>query len=1014
MSYIGQLTATASTTGVSANRKAATAYTAGATFTATQMGAFLSSLGLGENVKLGIYSDDTGSPDALLGVTDEITGRGHKGWFHASLTSGVSITSGNDYWLAVIADSQVYIGYNSGALEENADTYSDGFADPYGSSTPTASDLHIYAADETPNGLLTHFDLSKGAGIFETSAGTQIAVGRPSDSSYIVVYKNIDGLPEVLLDSASIIAAHGGGSDSQVHAAIDSNDVIHIVSACTSEQTRDIAYNTISDPDGTPAWGTWEEAVDYTQEAPVEPGCDIDVDSNDYPHIVFVDRVKLGGSTQDNVYYSERTGGTWSSPTKIGERATKTDVYRAPYLTLRNSDYIEVFYYFDPSTWDPAYRSNTGSWGSESTYTEPGSTPGFYRSPIATTGGTVYRYHADNSDTSIKENDADTGYDAIGPPHGVLVDDSDRYIIFRDTGDDIHIIYNTGSGWTDGGAIQTGTYNRVVAAWQYNAHNVSDELIYLFDDGTDVFYGSYSFGTDTSDSQSAYLRGSEDTSDNQSAYLAGGLDTSDSQASYLEGALGADDSQAAYLKGQDTASDQQAAFLAGSLDASDSQQAYLAGSIDVVDSQAAYIKGQDVATDGQPAFLAGGLDVLDSQAAYMEGGGIDVSDSHSAYLAGGLDVSDSQAAHLSGGVDVSDSQAAYLSGGINVSDSQSAYIKGQDTASDSQAAYLSGGINVSDSQSAYIKGQDTASDSQAAYLSGGINVSDSQSAYIKGQDTASDSQAAYLSGGINVSDSQSAYIKGQDTASDSQAAYLSGGINVSSSQAAYLKGQAAAIDSQSAYIKGQDTASDSQAAYLSGGINVSDSQSAYMEGGGIPASDSQSAHIAGSLDIADSKSAYLAGGLNVASNQAAYLAGSINVSDNRAAYLKGQASASDSQAAYLKGQASSASSQQAFIAGSQAAASSQAAYISGGLNVAGSQAAYMAGSLDVSDSQAAYISGGVNVTDSQSAYVKGVDTTSSSKSAYMAVTTFFPLTEDYSAGADEDPWRLSHWTTGAS
>ena len=105
MSVIGVMTEQSVIAG-GVNIKRASKFTAGSSFTATWMG-FLAAAGFGtdEKARLGIYSDNSGEPDALLGYTAEIRGKGAKAQLYANLVASVSISNSTDYWLALIEDS---------------------------------------------------------------------------------------------------------------------------------------------------------------------------------------------------------------------------------------------------------------------------------------------------------------------------------------------------------------------------------------------------------------------------------------------------------------------------------------------------------------------------------------------------------------------------------------------------------------------------------------------------------------------------------------------------------------------------------------------------------------------------------------------------------------------------------------------------------------------------------------------------------------------------------------------
>lgn len=332
-----------------------------------------------------------------------------------------------------------------------------------------------------------------GGWIGVTSGGTYVALVYRSAAG-IVAYTDIFGTPTQIGIPQSATGVHGGGTIVRFDACMDSADVIHVISSTDSNQTRDNAYNTISDPDGTPAWGTWEEAAAHDQVPVGQQGVSITVDSNDAPHVLFLRRLKEKGTPYDQVYYTEKTGASWSTPAPVS--AVASNSYGQCRLTIEASDELEAVYY-NQANGDVYYNSTSGgSWGTESSYADTGpliGIPGI----IVTTGGTVYRIYGHNAG-DIYENNADTTYNhstAAGSKvvSAVLVNDADRYIFYVDTGDDVHLILNAGAGWVDKGVLVTGTIEAVYASWQYLNDNLVDEIIYLYEDNlNDVYAESYS------------------------------------------------------------------------------------------------------------------------------------------------------------------------------------------------------------------------------------------------------------------------------------------------------------------------------------------------------------------------------------------------------------------------------------------------------------------------------------------------------------------------------------------
>ena len=281
--------------------------------------------------------------------------------------------------------------------------------------------------------------LQDGGAVVETSGGVKYAVFFETTANYVEIYKNIDGTPS-RVGHELWSAIHGDQNVGWVHAALDSNDKIHVVCAALVDATRDIAYRVFAT--STDSWeGSWVEAAEYTTQAPVNPGCSTTICSNDYPHILFVDAVKAQGSTQDNVYYTYNDG-SWATPEQVGARATKTDSYNSPNITACPADDMEAFYYF-VTDGDPAYRRRNGTWNSESVYTETLAVP---FDVVCTTGDTTYRYHV-IAGGAIEENNVSTGYD-WGPILGsAALDGTTRYVFYADNDYDTHAISNDGGGW---------------------------------------------------------------------------------------------------------------------------------------------------------------------------------------------------------------------------------------------------------------------------------------------------------------------------------------------------------------------------------------------------------------------------------------------------------------------------------------------------------------------------------------------------------------------------------------
>jgi hypothetical protein len=139
--------------------------------------------------------------------------------------------------------------------------------------------------------------LGTGGAIFTSSAGDEVAVFINS-SGDVVIYSDVGGTPS-LEDSDTATTVHSAGAIDYVHAAMDSSDNIHIIcSSDTNTGTRDVSYALATESAGSWTLGSWEAVLaGYTQAVPLTPGCAISIDSNDKPHVIYVDHVKQGGAT---------------------------------------------------------------------------------------------------------------------------------------------------------------------------------------------------------------------------------------------------------------------------------------------------------------------------------------------------------------------------------------------------------------------------------------------------------------------------------------------------------------------------------------------------------------------------------------------------------------------------------------------------------------------------------------------------------------------------------------------
>lgn len=152
---IGQNTIGADVTGIGGNQKRTCRYVAPAATTLTKVYCYCRSSVVTISAKAVIYSDDEGDADALLAVSDELSGIDNTpAWREFTLSTPLAIAAGTAYHIGLIVNAVTVIYTDTGAADQsraNVDTYSDGPSDPFGTPGATyATTLSIYGASDGP------------------------------------------------------------------------------------------------------------------------------------------------------------------------------------------------------------------------------------------------------------------------------------------------------------------------------------------------------------------------------------------------------------------------------------------------------------------------------------------------------------------------------------------------------------------------------------------------------------------------------------------------------------------------------------------------------------------------------------------------------------------------------------------------------------------------------------------------------------------------------------------------
>ena len=173
----------------------------------------------GTAITYGIYN----ASNVFKGATQAGVTTAGRTWVTLNYGSPLSLTSG-DHWLAVLLSARTEFWYDSGSANQwktNADTYSDGFADPFGSASMNAWKMSIYATYTAGATLQTVTDslalsesvlrnkallpVSDSVGLADSLYGNKLLLLGDSASLSELVTVIIGGVMKYVMDSVNIV-----------------------------------------------------------------------------------------------------------------------------------------------------------------------------------------------------------------------------------------------------------------------------------------------------------------------------------------------------------------------------------------------------------------------------------------------------------------------------------------------------------------------------------------------------------------------------------------------------------------------------------------------------------------------------------------------------------------------------------------------------------------------------------------------------------------------------------------
>ena len=334
--------------------------------------------------------------------------------------------------------------------------------------------------------------LGEGRNCVRSSSGIPYVVLMSTDASYypIQVFKGDSKTPASFtqMDTQYTPGTTYMSLTVKPSCAIDTNDVIHIVYAVNYSSVPSVMYITFDTKTDT-----FSAEVNITGDTGGTlinemSGCDISIDSNDIPHVVYIASVSNMGKYYNTLYYKNRVGGSWKKGVEVYGKTAQKNVWCPTIAIGKATAPLIGFSIYNSSsnkTWSFVGNMNNATAFEIIHFTNSYSTENNeYRSTIANDAdGSVYFGYFANSFYIHKHVH---GYDwgtwvqiSVSGGYGTLATDgSDLYYFFEDSNS--NIAYNKYSGtwgsgsWSGPTVLESGTFGYVMAKHAYCAENGSN------------------------------------------------------------------------------------------------------------------------------------------------------------------------------------------------------------------------------------------------------------------------------------------------------------------------------------------------------------------------------------------------------------------------------------------------------------------------------------------------------------------------------------------------------------
>lgn len=271
--------------------------------------------------------------------------------------------------------------------------------------------------------------------------------------------------------------------------AIDSNDIIHIVYAYNSgayPAIKYITFNTSTDLFSSEEIIVADSGAELLNSA---SGCDIAIDSNNKPHVVYIGSVANMGTYYFTAHYTNKISGSWKTGVEVYGKTAQKRVW-CPTIAIGRANMpligFAIYNTWNNKTWSFAAGNTndatsftinhfTNSYGVENNE---------YQSTIANDaeGNVYFGYYANSFYIhrhvhGMRWGSWDEAIAVTASWGSLLTDGLDVYLLYEDSNNDI--AYNKYSGtwgsgtWSGATVLETGTFKSVKSKHAYCVDNGS-------------------------------------------------------------------------------------------------------------------------------------------------------------------------------------------------------------------------------------------------------------------------------------------------------------------------------------------------------------------------------------------------------------------------------------------------------------------------------------------------------------------------------------------------------------